>query len=190
MSTRHPVQRASPTTIAKAAAHDRSLRWAATFFALAVVFHNGDHARRGADSVSADLFWVGTIGIFVEVGLVVLVFLGDRRAPLASATIASGLAVAYVVVHGLPQRSWLSDPLLESGADDSSRLAAMLLIVAALALAAAGASVLRRRGGIASAGRGGTAALGVGDVVVHPVVAFVVIGNVAVLVASFISLSR
>lgn len=169
---------------------DRWLRWAATAFAVAVVFHNGDHARRGADSVSTDLFWVGTAGIFVEVGLVIVVFLGDRRAPLAAATIAGGLAVAYVGVHGLPNRGWLSDPLLESGADDSSRLAAALLISAALALAAVGATVLRRRGGIASEGAGERATRSIGDVLAHPVVAFMVLGNLAVLVSSFVSLSR
>ena len=168
---------------------DRWLRWAASFFVIAVLFHNGDHARRGADSVSADLFWVGLLGILVEVGIVVFVFLGHRLSALAAASTGFSLAGAYVVVHGLPQRGWLSDPLLESGSATVSRATAILLIVAAVALGMVGAVVLRRRGGLAAA----TVSLGpsrpLADVLAHPVVIAMIAGNAVIIALSLADLT-
>src|SRR5260221_1940026 len=51
---------------------DAWLLAAATGFAAAVLIHGFDHARRGADSVGRDVFWIGTAAIVVEGGLVVL----------------------------------------------------------------------------------------------------------------------
>jgi hypothetical protein len=165
---------------------DRWLRWSATLFAAAVLFHNGDHARRGAYSVSADLFWVGLLGIAVEVGIVVVVFQRHRLAALAATSTGFSLAFAYVVVHGLPQRDWLSDPLLESGAATVSRVAALLLIVAALGLGTAGTVVLRRRGGLASASVELTAPRPLGRVLTNPVVVAMIAGNGLVVVLSLV----
>jgi hypothetical protein len=169
---------------------DRWLRWAATFFAVAVLFHNGDHARRGADSVSADLFWVGLLGILVEVGIVVFVFLGHRLSALAATSTGFGLAVAYVVVHVLPERGWLSDPLLESGSANVSRAAAILLIVAALTLGMVSAVVLRRRGGLAAATVGSGPSRPLAGVLAHPVVVAMIAGNAVLIAMSLADLSQ
>lgn len=181
LSPRRPVQDL---------AGERWLRVAASFFALAVLLHNGDHTRRGADSIGTDLFWVGTAGIFVEVGVVVVVFLADRRAPLAAASIGLGLATAYVLVHALPERSWLSDPVLGDGAQLASRIAVGLLIVAAVVLGASGVSALRARGGLESVAVDDHGRRPIGEALTHPVVAAMILGNIAVLVSSFVSMAR
>lgn len=138
---------------ATAAEHpdDRLLRWAVTFFAVAVLLHNGDHLRRGGDSVSTDVFWVGSSAILLEVGIVVLVFHRHRLAPLAAGVTGFSLAAGYVLVHLLPERGWLSDPLFSGGASRLSQAAALLEIAAAVTLGVVGLVVLRRRGGLASA---------------------------------------
>src|SRR5215211_7118848 len=63
------------------------LRAAATFFALAVLVHNSDHLRRGGDSVAADVFWVGSAALLLEVGIVLLVYMRHPAAPLLATAI-------------------------------------------------------------------------------------------------------
>jgi hypothetical protein len=106
---------------------------------------------------------------------------GHRWAPLAATVAGASLAVGYVVVHVLPARSWLSDPLFSGGASRLSQAAALLEIAAAGALAAAGYAALRERGGLASAALAppeGPRPLRA--VARHPVVAAMVIGNAAI----------
>ena len=133
---------------------DAWLLRAAAFFAAAVVLHNGDHVRRGADSVSTDVFWLGTAGIVLEVVLVLVICQRHRIAPLAAAVAGTNLAAGYVLVHFLPERSWLSDSFT-GGADVSplSWIAALVEVAAAVTLAVTGLVVLSRRGGLASAAR-------------------------------------
>ncbi|HVT77212.1 MAG TPA: hypothetical protein VHD87_09285 [Acidimicrobiales bacterium] len=121
-----------------------ALTWAAVFFALTVVVHNGDHLRRGTDLVSGDVFAAGTLGIFVEVGVVALVAWRHRLAPLAATVAGFSLAIGYVVVHFLPARSWLSDSFTSSASTSwMSWTAASGEIVGALALALTGLAALR-----------------------------------------------
>ncbi|HVM41389.1 MAG TPA: hypothetical protein VM618_11500 [Acidimicrobiia bacterium] len=164
---------------------DRLLLWAAAFFTVAVLFHNFDHVRRGADTLSGDVFAVGTAAIFLEVAVVVLVCQRHRLAPLAAVSAGFALAAGYVVVHFLPARSWLSDSFT-SAAEVSplSWAAASIEVVAALALGVAGLVALRSRGGLASAARAyaGEASLAPG--VVHPVALTMAIGNAVILAVS------
>lgn len=142
----------------------------ATGFAVAVVLHNADHLRRGADSVALDVFVAGTLALLPEIGVVALAFARHRLAPLAALAVGAALAPAYVLVHFLPERSWLSDSLV--GADGTSPLsyaAASLEVLAATALAAAGAVVLRRRGGLSSAARSNGAPAPLLPGLLHPV---------------------
>jgi hypothetical protein len=164
---------------------DRLLLGAAAVFALAVVLHNGDHVRRGTDAVDADVFWVGTAGIALEVAVVVLVCARHRLAPLAAAAAGVGLAAGYVVVHFLPERSWLSDSFT-GGADVSplSWTAASLEVVAALALAAAGAVVLDRRGGLASASAPRADEVTLAEGLRHPLALGFALSQVAVVAVS------
>lgn len=173
------IQRSS----SRAVDGDRLLQAAAVLFTAAVLVHNGDHVRRGADAVASDVFWAGSLSILLEVGVVALVVLGHRTAPLAATTAGFSLAAGYVLVHLLPGRGWLSDPLFDGGAEGVSQLAASFEIVAALALGAAGSVALRQRGGLASA----TAGAATGSwtkVLTHPVVLAMALGNAVILVLS------
>jgi hypothetical protein len=181
----------APTAARPAVAErgDRLLAAAATLFAVAVVIHNSDHLRRGIDSVRKDVFWVGTAGILVEVGIVVLVLARHRVAPLAAVAVGWSLAPAYVLVHFLPERSWLSDSL-PSGVDVSAMtwFAASLEVVAAFALGLAGWIVLQQRGGLASAAQPHAEQRPVREGVLHPVALVMLLANVVIVAASLAQL--
>jgi uncharacterized membrane protein YgdD (TMEM256/DUF423 family) len=168
---------------------DLWLAAAATFFAVAVLIHNSDHARRGVDSVSKDVFWVGTSSILLEVALVVVALQRHRLAALAAAAGGLALAAGYLVVHFLPERSWLSDSF--TSATDVSPLswfAASLEITAAVTLGVVGLVVLRDRGGLASAMRPNRAQRNLRDAVLHPVALAMIAGNAVILVVSLAQL--
>ncbi len=69
------------STPAPTARTDRLLFAAAALFTVAVLVHNGDHLRRGFDSVDTDVFVAGTLGIVLEVGVVALACARHRLAP-------------------------------------------------------------------------------------------------------------
>jgi hypothetical protein len=155
---------------------------AATFFTFAVLIHNFDHVRRGTEGVAADVFWAGTAAIVVEVAVVVLCLRRDRRAPEAAALAGLGLAVGYLVVHFLPARTWLSDSFVSNPATAAvSWIAGSLEVVAALALGLAGLAAVRRRAG----SRPAPAPLPLRQALLHPVAAAMILGNAAVIAASF-----
>jgi hypothetical protein len=168
---------------------DTRLLLAAAFFAVAVVLHNADHLRRGADAVSREVFWLGTAGIVLEVGIVALVCQRHRIAPLAAAVTGFGLATGYVVVHFLPWSSSWSDSFT-SGSDVSplSWAAASLEVVAALTLASVGLVVLSRRGGLASAARPYPGQRSVREALIHPLAFLFALSQAVTLVVSFVQL--
>jgi lysylphosphatidylglycerol synthetase-like protein (DUF2156 family) len=173
---------------------DRTDRWllgAAAFFTVAVLVHNSDHVRRGADAVTKDVFWVGTSSIALEIGLVVLATQRHRLAALAATAGGFSLAAGYLLVHFLPERSWLSDSF--TSATDVSPLswfAASLEVTAAITLGVVGLLVLRERGGLASAmqPRAKANQLSARAALLHPIALTMIAGNAAVLVASFVQL--
>jgi hypothetical protein len=168
---------------------DRLLLAAATLFTVAVLIHNSDHLRRGIDSVSRQVFWVGTAGVLVEVGIVVLITQRHRVAPLAAVAIGWSLAPAYVLVHFLPARSWLSDSFTSaSHVSPLSWFAASLEVVAAALLGLAGWIVLQQRGGLASAARPHAGQRSLRDALLHPLALVMLTGNVIVVAASFAQL--
>jgi hypothetical protein len=88
-------------------------------------------------------------------------------------------------VHFLPARSWLSDSFTSaSHVSPLSWTAASLEVVTATTLAIVGVAVLKRRGGVASAIHPRQQRRVLREVAVHPLVLAMVLGNVAVLVAS------
>jgi hypothetical protein len=177
------IQRTQPRTALDA---DRLLLAAVWIFTAAVLLHNSDHVRRGADAVATDVFWAGSLSIPLEVAVVAVVILGHRVAPLFAATTGFSLAAGYILVHLLPGRSWLSDPLFsDGGAELQSQLAASIEIVAALALGAAGLLALRQRGGLASAGTGATTGTW-SKVLTHPAVLAMALGNAVVFILSIV----
>jgi hypothetical protein len=168
---------------------DAWLMRATVLFALAVVLHNADHLRRGADAVSRDVFWLGTSGIAFEVAIVVLICQRHRLAPLAAAAGGFFLAAGYLEVHFLPAHSWLSDSFTSaSGVSPLSWLAASLEVLAALALCAAGLGALSHRGGLASATQLNPEDRTLRESVLHPVALAFALSQVVVLVVSFAQL--
>jgi hypothetical protein len=181
-SPRPLASRLAPSTDAG----DRLLALAATCFAFAVVFHNGDHLRRGADTVHSDVFWAGTSAVLVEVGVVVVVMQRHRLAPLAALATGASLAPAYVLVHFLPARSWLSDSLASApNVSWTSWTAAGLEVLAAAALGLAGGRVLRERGGLASATLPHAEQAPARAGLLHPVALLLLAVDVVIVVASF-----
>lgn len=164
---------------------DRHLRLAAMFFAAAVLVHNGDHLRRGGDSVASDVFVLGTLGIILEVSVVALVLMGHRLGPLAAVSIGSSLAAGYLLVHLSPQRSWFSDSLTAGdGIIWFSWVAVVGLVVASVLLATTGWVTLKRRGGLTSAVHSGHPS----GSVFHPVTTAMILGNVVIFVGSVATL--
>lgn len=167
-------------TLASPSVQDRTdaaaLRGAATFFALAVLLHNGDHLRRGGDSVSLEVFWLGSAAILIEVAVVAMAFARHRLAPLAGAVAGFQLAAGYIAVHFTPERSWFSDSFVDTGTSAVSVAAAALEATAALILAVVGVITLRRA---QHAPPAATA-----EWLFHPIVVAMVVGNVAVFAGS------
>lgn len=165
---------------------DAWLLRAAAFFAAAVVLHNGDHVRRGADAISTDVFWLGTAGIVLEVAVVVAICQRHRIAPLAAAVAGVNLALGYVLVHFLPERSWFSDSFT-SAADVSplSWIAAVVEVVAAVVLAAVGLAALSRRGGLASAARPHHGERALREAALHPLALGFALTQVVTMAVSF-----
>ena len=175
---------ATPARVVTSYSDTRLLEAAAAFFSLAVLIHNGDHLRRGGDSVTADVFWIGVAAIVVEVGVVVLVFMRQRIAPLASTVAGFSLALGYLIVHFTPERSWLSDSFLTGDAAVVSLFAAALETAAALALGVVGGIALRRKrsaSGPWSSERSLTSAMS------RPVVLAMLLGNAVILVGSVLT---
>jgi hypothetical protein len=161
------------------------LRAAAAVFALAVIVHNSDHLRRGVDRLSGDVFAIGTLGIVLEVALVVLVFQSNRYAPLACVVGGGVLAVGYVEVHFLPAHSFLSDSFTSASHTALiSWIAASGEIAAALLLALAGAQVLRASGRSVARADGGQDHRALLDTLTDPVPAVLLVSQVVAVIVS------
>lgn len=176
--------RAEATESGPAREASRDLRWldaAAVFFTIAVLVHNGDHLRRGGDAVAADVFWIGTSAMLLEVAIVALVFARHAAAPLAAAVGGFSLAAGYLAVHFTPSRSWLSDSFLDADASALSWFAASIETLSALLLGAVGLALLRRRG---LADAASSSSLPPASALAHPVVLLMALGNLVIFIGS------
>ena len=169
---RHMTQAVRTSMRSDAAA--RALRIAGAFFAFAVLFHNSDHARRGGTSVTTDVFWIGSVALVLEVGIVALIFGDHADAPLAATVVGFSLALGYVIVHFTPERGWLSDSFINGTPALISRVAASLEIAGALGLAIAGLGAMRAGPARQASGRSVAGAFR------HPIVALMAAGNLAI----------
>lgn len=168
-----------PRSVAGTGTGSALLRGTAAVFAVAVLLHNSDHLRRGGESVTADVFWLGSAAIVLEVAVVLLVFMRHETAALAAVAVGFPLALGYLFVHFTPERTWLSDSFPSGDPSAVSWAAGSLETVAALALGIAGTIVLRRTG-LAAAGRSTRSSLPVLETLRHPVVLAMVVGNVLI----------
>jgi hypothetical protein len=121
------------------AGSDPGLRRAAIFFALAALLHNGDHFRRGLDSVTAELQVAGWAGMALSAVAIAVVLRGHRTAPLVAVSAGFPLALGFA-----------SDPFVSGGASVLSIVASILEILGAAWLGVAGLAALRRSGGLAA----------------------------------------
>ncbi len=178
---------ASYGRIARAFVDERRLRWAGAFFAVAVIVHNGDHLRRGADKLTPEVFWLGMSGVFVEVALVVLIFQRHWVAPLAGVVFGAALAIGYVEVHFLPDTGAFSDSFTSAAhVSPVSWFAASLEIAAALVVAFVGAQLVRAGGGARALVTANRGERGFGATRLHPIVLLMLVSQAAVLVVSLV----
>jgi len=179
------VQHGTGHATSTEAGHD-PLVWAAGLFTVAVLIHGADHVRRGFSATGADVFWLGTAAITVEVAIVLLACQRHRLAPLVATGSGLTLALGYLFVHLLPKRSWLSDSFTSAtGVSPLSWFAASLEIVAALTVGVVGLVELRRRGGLASAYQPWPPQRPLGQALRHPLVVLMIAGNATILAISF-----
>ena len=127
---------------------DRGLRAAAAFFAVASATHNADHYRRGVDSVTTQLYWVGTAAMVASAAVVVIVLVRHRSAPIVAAVAGFALAAGFAAAHWLPRWSVLSDSFIQEPVSAFSKAASLIEIAGALALGIAGLRALRSSGAI------------------------------------------
>jgi hypothetical protein len=177
-----------PTT-SRFTAGDVWLARAAGVFTAAVLLHGSDHLRRGIDSIHRDVFWLGTSGVLIEVGVVLVICARHRLAPLVAALVGGLLASGYVVVHFLPARSFFSDSFLgHHHTSPLSWIAASLEVATAGALAITGLVVLVQRGGCATLHDENPGRRSWRDSFAHPIVVAMIAGNAVILAVSFASL--
>ena len=138
------------------ATRQRRLLIAGYVFAGGSAIHMVDHLRRGQTSITAELNYLGTLGIVIQVAVITLILTRHRIAPLAAVAAGFPLAVSFFAVHWLPHWSVLSDPLSKIHPGGwFSYIASTLEIVGALAIAVAGLAIVRAEG-LASFGRSRT----------------------------------
>jgi len=126
---------------------DRILRYAAVFFLVGFAVHNADHIRRGASSVTPELFVAGNLAAVVSITAIVLVLRRHRLAAQVAVAAGFPLAIGFTAAHMLPTWSVLSDSFIDGHVSAFSWVASILEIVGALALGFAGLAVLRNRSG-------------------------------------------
>jgi hypothetical protein len=123
---------------------DRLLRITAAFYGVATLLHTADHLRRGTNSVTGQVFWVGTFGTSVALVAIVFVLIGPRRlAPVFAAAAGFPMAIGIFAVHFLPTWSALSDSFPDGHVTGLSWAAAVLEVSGALAFGIVGAAQLR-----------------------------------------------
>ncbi len=123
---------------------ERALRYAAIFFAAGLALHTADHLRRGADSITPEVFWGGMVVTVAGVVAIVAVLTRRPLAPVIAVAVGFPSAVGVSASHLLPQWSAFSDAFPGGQVDALSWAAVLVEIAAAVLLGAAGVASLSR----------------------------------------------
>jgi hypothetical protein len=115
------------------------------------VLHTFDHFRRGVDSVTPHVFWLGMLSSFMAIVGVTMALRGHRLAAEAAVAVGLPVAIGVSAVHLLPHWGVLSDPLLSGGMAPITWIAVFMEIVGAAAFGFAGLRLLRRPSRVAVA---------------------------------------
>lgn len=128
---------------------DGVFRWAAVFFAVAVVLHGTDHLRRGMDVIPPAVMVGGVVQIVFAAATVILVFAGSRWAPHAAVVVGFVSAMGFTAAHLLPTWGFFSDSFINAPpaarVTSFSWVTAITEIIADLLFAIVGVALLRRR---------------------------------------------
>jgi hypothetical protein len=119
------------------------LKLTAYVYAVGTILHTLDHFRRGVDSVSPSVVFLGTFGMVFAAVAITLAVTDHPFAPKA-ALFGFPHAVGIAAVHYLPHWSSLSDSAIGGNWSVLSWGAVSLEIFGALAFAFAGLAILRR----------------------------------------------
>ncbi len=122
----------------------RALAATTVVFVAGFLFHNADHLRRGAGSLSGEVLTGGTLLTIASALAVALVLLGHRLAPVVASVVGFAGAVGVAATHLLPHWSSFSDSFPDGHVDALSWAAVVSEIVALLLFGAAGVYVRRR----------------------------------------------
>lgn len=128
---------------------DRWLMVAGVVFAVALLVHGADHARRGVGELPTAVLWLGNVQTVGALVALFLVFTRHHWAPAAAMALGFPSAIGFTIVHLIPDWGPLSDAfpgaLADADVTGFSWFAALFEITADLAFGAAGAYTLRRR---------------------------------------------
>ena len=126
---------------------ERLLRATGVVFAVALLVHGADHARRGVGELAPAVLWLGNAQTVGALTALFLVFTRHRWAPVAAIIVGFASALGFTIVHLVPDWGPLSDafPGAHGQADVTtfSWFAALFEIGADLAFGAAGVFALR-----------------------------------------------
>jgi len=129
-------------------AHEyRLLRFCALFYALGLGLHTADHLRRGLDTVTPQVLWIGNISTVVGIGVVAAVVVGYRHAAMLAALTGLPVALGVAAVHLLPHWSAFSDSFdgaHGTGVTAMSWIVVLIEIAGAVALGIAGMRIVVR----------------------------------------------
>src|ERR687892_706989 len=93
----------------KVSDHDRLLMAAGVVFAVALLVHGADHARRGVGELPTAVFWLGNAQAVGALVTLFLVFTRRQWGPAAAIAIGFGSAVGFTIAHLVPDWGPLSD---------------------------------------------------------------------------------
>ncbi|MEO7397962.1 MAG: hypothetical protein ABIW84_05315, partial [Ilumatobacteraceae bacterium] len=88
--------------------------------------HAFDHLRRGQQSVSDELSWLGTAALVLQAVVITLILTRHRAASLFASAAGFSLALGFIAAHWLPKWSTISDSFVDNGASAFSYAASAL----------------------------------------------------------------